>query len=309
MSSYCDDVDIEFGDEFEDDRWEDVLLPDSTTVRIPVTDRFDFHDHVEVIADASGGHASSFGPMVCERREFICCLDDVYFVRREDDFGSSNEMVGRFTDRSSALASCIEASDAFVPDHWGSPCSAWIDEDDVWDIEDNEVWDPDEDDESDDGDDEEAGERVPSRLGSCRVVPNSHGGWSPWREPEPLFTQEERREHQEQLWRTTMSHSGVVIAGEGAAEELPANSTWHVIPCNDGQVGHLERVLGTLERATVHLDGRSTSAVFTDRMAPTTAARVGGAFGADEVWQLDRDSSRTIFTDPPTVVAQGLRVR
>jgi hypothetical protein len=257
-----------------------------------------------VIADASGGHASRFGPMICERREFICCLDDVYFVRREDDSGSSNEVIGRFTDRASGVGACIGASDAFVPDGRGSACSVWTDEDDVWEIEDSEVWDPDEDD-----DDEEVGERLPSGLGSCRVVPNSRGRWSRWREPEPLFTQKQRRDHQEQLWRTTITHHGVPIAGVDAVDELPANSTWHVIPCNDEQVVHLERVLGRLERAVVQVDGRSMCAVFTDRMAPTTAARVGGAFGADEIWELDRDSITTIYTESPAVIATGLRIR
>ena len=90
---------------------------------------------------------------------------------------------------------------------------------------------------------------------------------------------------------------------------MPANSTWHVIPCNDGQVVHLVLVLGALERATVHLDGGSTSAVLTDWMAPTTAARVGDAFGADEIWELDRDSISTIYAETPTVIATGLRIR
>jgi hypothetical protein len=308
MSSYCDDVDVEFGDEFDEDPWENVDLPDGATVRMPAVDRSDFRDHVEVIADASGGHASSFGPMICERREFICCLDDVYFVRREDDSGSSNEMIGRFTDQVSGVGACIGAPEAFVPDGWGSPRNASTDEDDVWEIEDSEVWDPDEDYETDD-DDEEVGERLPSGLGSCRVVRNSTGGWSRWREPEPLYSQKQRRDHQEELWRTTITHNGVPIAGDGAVAELPANSTWHVVPCNDEQVVHLERVLGRLERATVQVDGRPMSAVFSDRMAPTTAARVGGAFGADEIWELDRDSITTIYTETPAVIATGLRIR
>ncbi len=100
-----------------------------------------------------------------------------------------------------------------------------------------------------------------------------------------------------------------MIAGEGAAGELPANTNWFVIPCDAGERAQLERVLGRIDTVTVEVDGRRFDAAFTDRMAATTAARVGAAFGASEIWQLDRDSIRTILVDEPVIVARALRVR
>ena len=105
-----------------------------------------------------------------------------------------------------------------------------------------------------------------------------------------LFSEKERLENQERLWGTTITHQGVAIAGDQASGELPSNRTWYVIGCDDVEFGHLARVLGHVERATVQTDGRTVSAAFTDRVAATTAARVGAAFGNDEIWELDRDA-------------------
>jgi len=71
----------------------------------------------------------------------------------------------------------------------------------------------------------------------------------------------------------------------------------------------LERVLGGVGAVSVEVGGRRCDAAFADRMAATTAARVGAAFGASGIWQLDRDSIRTIRVDEPVVVARALRVR
>jgi hypothetical protein len=101
----------------------------------------------------------------------------------------------------------------------------------------------------------------------------------------------------------------VVITGDGASGELPANTTWFAIPCDAGERAQLERVLGRVDVVTVGLDGRRFDAAFTDRMVATTAARVGAAFGACEMWQVDRDSIRTILVDERVIVARALRVR
>lgn len=305
------DEDVEVFDEDDEQGWDEVDVGDGTTIRLPDPEQYGFRDHVEVLANASSSW-SAYGPMTHENREYICRVDDVYMVRTESDGGSSNTIIGRFNSEGSGVAACIDASDAFVPDVGGAAVSAWSDEDEDGDIDDSEVWDPD-----DDPDDvapppvaltRHVGPQPPRR--GCLVRPS--GGrlvrsarWA----PEVRFSQEQRLKNQERLWRTSIVHHGVVIAGEDASGELPSNGTRHVIPCDTEQFGHLERVVGSAEWATVSVDGDTLDAVLTEGLAATTAARVGSAFGADEVWQLDRDAIRTVFTDPPMVVAQGVRVR
>jgi hypothetical protein len=311
MSTEWDDDVDDFVDEVDDDPWEDVELPDGTSVSLPVVDRGDFLDQVDVIADASGGRASRYGPMIIERREYICCLGDVYFIRHDGDWGPDIDMVGRFTSRASGVAACIEQSDAFVPDCSGEPCNAWTDEDDIWDIDERDVWDP--DDEDDEDDEGGGGSPVP------HLSPTGRKGMSCLRRPdgrrlrvEPereALSSRDKREAWERLCGTTITHNGVVIAGEGATDVLPAQGVWHVIPCDETSAAHLDRVISGCDRAVVNADGRSFPAVFTDGLAPMTAARVGAAFGADTIWQLDRDAVRAISTDPAVVIAEALRVR
>jgi hypothetical protein len=167
MSSYCDDVDVEFGDEFDEDPWEEVPLPDGTTIRLPDAERYGFRDHVDVLANASASW-SAFGPMTHENREYICRVDDVYLVRTESDGGSCNTIIGRFSSEGSGLAACIDASDAFVPDLGGAAVSAWSDEDEDGVIDDSEVWDPDDD----ETDDDEVGERLVAGGASRRLDGN-----------------------------------------------------------------------------------------------------------------------------------------
>lgn len=308
MSTEWDDDVDDVDDEVDEDPWEDVRLPDGTSASLPVVDRYDFMDHVDVIADASGGSAS-LGPMVIERRQYICRLGDVYFIRHGGDSGPAIDMVGRFADRASGVMACIEQSDAFVPDRSGEPCNAWSDEDDIWDIEEREVWDPDDQDEDEDDGALLVAHRGPTgRTGmSCVIHPDRRrlrvetAHWA--------LSSQEKREAWERLWGTTITHKGLVIAGEGASDALPKQGVWHVIPCEETSAAHLDRVLYRCDRAVVHVDGRSFPAVFTDGLSPMTAARVGAAFGADEIWQLDRDTVCTIATDPAVVVAEALRVR
>jgi hypothetical protein len=124
-----------------------------------------------------------------------------------------------------------------------------------------------------------------------------------------LFSQSERRDFLEALWATTITLGDVVIAGDGAVGELPANTTWFAIPCDAGERAQLERVLGRVDTVTVEVRGRRFDAAFTDRMAATTAARVGATFGTTEIWQVDRDSIRAISVGEPVIVARALRVR
>lgn len=299
FSDDVDDVEDEFDDEFDDDEfadWEEEAIGDGTTELMPPEGDYGFRDHVDVIASASGA-SSSIGPMTNEHREYICRFGDVYLVRSESDWGYSNTIVGR----NAYLEECVERSEAFVIGR-GGIAAAWSDEDGDGDIDDEELWDPD--------DDDEEPPVVPTRL-LCRRVPGHRSpvGLPSRLLPTRLFSQAERREFLEILWRTTVMFGDVVIAGEGAAGELPANGTWFVIPCDAGERSQLERVLGRIDVVTVEIDGHRFDAAFTDRMAATTAARVGSAFGADEIWQLDRDSIRTILVEEPLVVARALRVR
>ena len=103
--------------------WEEVDIGDGTTELMPPEDRYEFRDHVEVIAVASGA-AGSIGPMTQEHREYICCFGDVYLVRSENDWGYSNTIVGRNV----SLEECVERSQAFVIGG-GAPVGAWSDED------------------------------------------------------------------------------------------------------------------------------------------------------------------------------------
>jgi hypothetical protein len=236
--------------------------------------------------------------MTQEHREYICCFGDVYLVRSENDWGYSNTIVGR----SVSLEECVERSCAFVIGG-GMPAGAWSDEDEDGDIDDEELWDPDDD-------DDDPPPVVPARL-SCRRVGyhRSPVGLRSYSPAVSLFSQSERREFLEALWETTITVGDVVIAGEGAVGELPANTTWFAIPCDAGERAQLERVLGRVDAVTVEVGGHRFDAALTDRMAATTAARVGAAFGASEIWQLDRDSIRTILVDEPVTVARALRVR
>jgi hypothetical protein len=302
-----DDVEDEFNDEFEEADefadWEEVDISDGTTELMPPEDEYGFRDHVELIASASGA-VGSIGPMTHEHREYICRFGDVYLVRSESDWGSSNTIVGR----NASLEECVERSEAFVIGR-GGIAGAWSDEDVDGDIDDEELWDPDEE----DGEEDVLAPSRPgvSPLGLCRCV---RGHRPPRGCPTrtistPTYSQPERREFHERLWQTAITLGDVVIAGAGAAGELPANTTWFVIPCDADERAQLERVLGHVEVVTVEVDVERIQAAFTDRMAATTAARVGAAFGSDEVWQLDRDSIRTIRVDEPVVVARALRVR
>ena len=298
-----DDVDDDDDDDEDDDDesadWEEVAVGDGTTELMPSADRHDFLDHVDVIASASGA-VGSIGPMTQEHREYICCFGDVYLVRSEGDWGCSNTIVGR----NASLEECVERSRAFVIGG-GTPVGAWSDEDADGVIDDEELWDPDQED--DDVDDPPV---VPAGM-SCRRVPGHRSpvGLRSYSAPVGLFSQSERREFLEALWSTTITMGDVVIAGEGAAVELPANTTWFAIPCDAGERAHLDRVLGGVCAVSVEVGGRRFDAAFTDRMAATTAARVGAAFGASEIFQLDRDSIRTILVDEPVIVARALRVR
>lgn len=298
------DSDDDWGDDWDDDDefadWEEVDVDDGTTLLLPAEDAWDFRDHVEVIAGSSGGVSSAWGPMTHEHREYVCCFEGVYFLRYEGDSGSSNTFLGA----GASVRDCVEQSASFVVGRSGEPVGAWSDEDADGDIDDEELWDPDDDDPDDD---DGLPEPIHPRVMSCRRVPRASRSARP--PVRPRSTQNERREWLEQLWATTIIFDGVVIAGVRAADELPANTTWFVIPCDEGERAQLERVLGQVQRVVVEVDGRRLEAAFTDRMAATTAARVGEAFGADEVWQLDRDSIRTISTVGPVVVARALRVR
>lgn len=305
-TEWDDDVD-EFVDE---DLWEDVELPDGSSVSLPAVNRGDFLDHVEVIAVASGGRASRYGPMIVERREYICCLDDVDFIRHEGDLGSDIDVVGEFGSRSVALEACIEQSSAFVAAWSGEPCNAWTDEDDVRDIDERDVWEPDDEDDEQDGGwlpPVAQDNATPPRGMSCLRRP---GGRRFHLEPaRERSASSEKREVWERLCGMTITHNGVVIAGEGASDVLPAEGVWHVIPCGETNAAHLDRVLHGCDRTVVTVDGRSFPAVFTDGLAPMTAVGVGAAFGVDEIWQLDRDTVCMISTDPAVIVAEGLRVR
>ncbi len=284
-------------EEFAD--WEEVDIGDGTTELMPPEDRYEFRDHVDVIASASGA-VGSIGPMTQEHREYICRSGGVYLVRSENDWGYSNTIVGRNV----SLEECVERSQAFVIGG-GVPVGAWSDEDLDGDIDDEELWDPDEDDDDDPPPVVPARLPVPTGAGHHRS-PVGHRSYSP---STNLFSQSERREFLEALWSTTITLGDVVIAGEGAVAELPANTTWFVIPCSARERAQLERVLGRVDAVTVEVDGRRFDAALTDRMAATTANRVGAAFGASEIWQLDRDSIRTILVDEPVIVARALRVR
>lgn len=244
--------------------------------------------------------------MTNERREYICSFGDVYLVRSEGDWGSSNTIVGR----NAPLEECVERSDAFVIGR-GGIASAWSDEDVDGDIDDEELWDPDEDDDIDDDTGEESPPPVVRHRGSCLRIPRHRPpmGYPVRTVSAPTYSQSERREFHEALWRTTITLGDVVVAGDGGVGELPANTTWFVIPCDADERVRLDRVLGRVGTVTVELDGMRFDAALTDRMAATAAARVGAAFGSDEVWQLDRDSIRTIRVDEPTVVARALRGR
>ncbi len=134
-----DDVD-EFEEDDEFAEWEEVDIGDGTTELMPPEGRYEFRDHVEVIASASGA-VGSIGPMTQEHREYICCFGDVYLVRSENDWGYSNTIVGR----NASLEECVEQSQAFVIGR-GGIAGAWSDEDVDGDIDDEELWDPDEDD-------------------------------------------------------------------------------------------------------------------------------------------------------------------
>jgi hypothetical protein len=123
------------------------------------------------------------------------------------------------------------------------------------------------------------------------------------------LTSQEKQEAWERLCATTITHNGVVIAGDGPSEVLPAKGVWHVIPCDEASAADLDRVMCGCDRSIVTVGGRSWPAVFTDGVAPMTAARVGAAFGADEIWELDRDTMSTISTDPAVVIAEALRVQ
>jgi len=292
--SFVDEYDDEFA-EVEDDEfadWEEVDIGDGTTELMPPEDRYEFRDHVDVIASASGA-VGSIGPMTQEHREYICCFDDVYLVRSEGDWGYSNTIIGRNV----SLKECVERSQAFVIGG-GTPVGAWSDEDSDGDIDDEELWDPDED-------DDDPPPVVPVRVPRHR----SPVGLRACSAPARLFSQSERREFLEALWSTTITLDHVPIAGEGAAAELPANTTWFAIPCDAGERAQLDRALGRVGAVSVEVGGHRFDAAFTDRMAATTAARVGAAFGASEIWQLDRDSVRTIRVDEPVAVARALRVR
>lgn len=278
MSSASDDHvdgldDLDDTDADATERWEEVELPDGTTVRIPDASGHEFPDRVEVLADASGGVAS-FGPMVSEDRELICRVGDVYFVRSCSDGDESTKVVGRFEDRCEGLAACIAASEAFVPDIIGWPCSAWSDEDLDHEISDWDVWDPDEYDED---------------------TPASS----------------DKRELWDRLHDTTITHEGVVIAGEGATSTLPARGCWYVIPCDEEQARHLDRVVRGTGWVEVRIAGRTRRAVLSDRVAGTTAARVASAFGAEHFWELDEDAIRTVSTDTerPVAIAEAPRRR
>jgi hypothetical protein len=286
----CDDYE-DVDDEFAD--WEVVEIGDGTTELMPPEDRYEFRDHVEVVASASGA-VGSIGPMTREHREYICRFDDVYLVRSEGDSGYSNTIVGRDV----SLEECVEHSCAFVIGG-GGVVGAWSDEDLDGDIDDEELWDPDED------DDDDPPPEVPARLSRHR----SPIGLRSSARSARLFSQSDRREFLETLWSATITLGDVVVAGESAAGELPTNTTWFVIPCDASERAQLTRVLGRVDCVSVEVGGRRFDAAFTDRMAATTAARVGGAFGATEIWQLDRDSIRTILVDEPVIVARALRVR
>ena len=290
-------------DEFDEDPWEDVNLPDGSSVSLPQENRFDFRELVDVIAAASGGAAAAFGPMVIESREYICSFGDIYFLRHEGDSGSENKMIGRFASEMSGVAACIAESEAFVADCSGRPCSAWTDESDVWDIEDRDVWDPDDEEEDDD---EDWSSGFTPRCGGWAFSQANRYRVEPERAP---LSSEEKQEAWERLCATTITHDGVVIAGNGASDVLPAAGVWHVIPCDEANAADLERVLFGCERSTVTVGGYSLSAVLTDGLAPMTAARVGAAFGADEIWELGHDTMSTISTDPPVVIAEALRVQ
>jgi hypothetical protein len=288
-------------DELEDDEfadWEEVDIGDGTTELMPPEGRYEFRDHVDVIASASGG-VGSIGPMTQEHREYICRFGDVYLVRSENDWGYSNTIVGRNV----SLEECVERSQAFVIGG-GTPVGAWSDEDVDGDIDDEELWDPDED------DDDDPPPVVPARF-LCRRVPGHRSpmGRRPYFPATNRFSQSERQEFLETLWSTVITLGDVVIAGEEAVAELPANTNWFVIPCSARERAQLERVLGRVNAVTVEVGGQRFDSALTDRMAATTAARVGEAFGASEIWQLDRDSIRRILVDEPVIVAQALRVR
>lgn len=307
-----DDVDDELDDgydEDEDDGWCDVDVGDGTTVRLPDPVPYDFHDHVDVIASASACW-SPYGPMSREMREHICCVDDVYLLHSGGDGGSDIRIIGRFSSSAAGIDACVEASSAFVPARYGEPVSAWSDEDEDGDIEDEELWSADDDD-SDDDSYVPAATRGhgPPRRG-CLVRPSSHGAHRRIvRQPSRVFSQADRLEHLEELWATSIVHRDVFIAGEGASDALPAAGPWLVVPCDDDEFAHLDRVIGGLERAEVTIGTEVTYAALTDRMPPTTAARVGAAFGASTIWQLDHDSVQSIWTEPAIVIARALRVR
>ena len=307
-----DDAVDEFDDDDdEDDGWCDVDVGDGTTVRLPDPEQYGFRDHVEVIASASACW-SPYGPMSREMREHICCVGDVYLLHSGGDSGSDIEIVGRFASSAEGIDACVEASTAFVPSRDGEPVSAWSDEDEDGDIDDEELWSADDDDDEDDDDSyAPAATRGhgPPRRG-CLVRPSSHGAHRRIvRRPSRVFSQAERLQHLEELWATTIVHRDVVIAGDGASDALPAAGPWLVVPCDDDEFAHLDRVIGGLERAEVTIGTEVTCAALTDRMPPTTAARVGAAFSVSTIWQLDYDSAQSIWTDPAIVIARALRVR
>lgn len=319
-----DDVDDELGDddtdefdddgyeddeEDEDDGWYDVDVGDWSTVRLPDPVPYDFHDHADVIASASACW-SPYGPMSREMREHICCVDDVYLLHTGGDSGSDIRIIGRYFSSAAGIDACVEASSAFVPARDGVPVSAWSDEDGDGDIEDEELWSVDDDESEEDSYVPTAVRGHGPRRRGCLVGPSWYGGHRRIvRRPSRVFSQAERLQHLEQLWATTVVHRDVVIAGDGAGDALPAAGTWFVVPCDDDEFAHLDRVLGGLEWAEVVIGSDVTHAALTDRMAPSTAVRVGDAFGASTIWQLDHDSIQSIWTDPATVTARALRVR
>jgi len=107
----------------------------------------------------------------------------------------------------------------------------------------------------------------------------------------------------EVLWSTTITMGDVVIAGVGAAAELPANTTWLAILCDAGEQAQLDRVLGGVGAVSVDAGGYRFEAAFTDRMAATTAARVGGhsvraTSGNSTVTRSARSGSTNLWSSP-----------
>jgi hypothetical protein len=254
------------------DVWEDHELPDGSTIMLPHEHRSDFRDHVDTVTSASACW-SPFGPMSRELREHICRLDDVWLIYRDGDGGGEVRLVGRFDSDTDAIRACVAASMAFVLSPTG-PVSVWSDEDFDGDIADDLSWDPTEDDDEDDEDDDTA-------LG---------------------------REAWWELQSTTIELNGVVIAGEDASPVLPADTTLFAIPGTPGMVDALGAQL-PVQVGRVTVGDRSDIVAVFDGVAPTTAARIADAFGADVFWQLDQDRIVAIEPSEPVILAWSLRER